>query len=91
MVGGVRAVELRIEDRGSGLSPKIRDSMFEPFVSTKETVGVGMGLTVARHALRNLGGEIQVVDRPGGGSSAILVHPLEKRVRPTTTEPPFTP
>jgi two-component system, sensor histidine kinase and response regulator len=91
MPASTRAVELRIEDRGSGVSPKIRDSMFEPFVSTKETVGVGMGLTVARHALRNLGGEIQVVDRPGGGAAAILVHPLEKRVRPSTTEPPFTP
>jgi two-component system, sensor histidine kinase and response regulator len=90
MSGNTPAVELRIDDRGSGLSPKIRDSMFEPFVSTKETVGVGMGLTVARHALRNLGGEINVVDRPGGGSSAILVHPLEKKIRKTPlTEPPF--
>jgi CheY-like chemotaxis protein len=81
MAGGTAAVELRIEDRGSGVSPKIRDTMFEPFVSTKETVGVGMGLTVARHALRNLGGEIQIVDRPGGGTTAVLVHPLEKKVR----------
>jgi signal transduction histidine kinase len=81
MAGGTAAVELRIEDRGSGVSPKIRDTMFEPFVSTKGTVGVGMGLTVARHALRNLGGEIQIVDRPGGGTTAVLVHPLEKKVR----------
>jgi two-component system, sensor histidine kinase and response regulator len=89
MAGNTPAVELRIDDRGSGLSPKIRDSMFEPFVSTKETVGVGMGLTVARHALRNLGGEINVIDRPGGGSSAILVHPLVKKIRASMTEPPF--
>jgi hypothetical protein len=41
-----------------------------------------MGLTIARHALRNLGGEATVVDRPGGGASAVLVHPLEpKKVR----------
>ena len=90
MSGGTRAVEIRIDDRGAGISPRIRDTMFEPFVSTKETVGVGMGLTVARHALRNLGGEINVVDRPGGGSSAIIVHPLEKKIRKTPlTEPPF--
>ncbi len=57
----------------------MRDTLFEPFVSTKETVGVGMGLTVARHALRNMGGEISLVDRAGGGVSAIVVHPLEKR------------
>jgi CheY-like chemotaxis protein len=90
MAGGARAVEIRIEDRGAGISPRIRDTMFEPFVSTKETVGVGMGLTVARHAMRNLGGEINVIDRPGGGSSAVLVHPLEKKIRKTPlTEPPF--
>jgi Response regulators consisting of a CheY-like receiver domain and a winged-helix DNA-binding domain len=89
MTDGAQAVEIRIEDRGNGISPKIRDTMFEPFVSTKETVGVGMGLTVARHALRNLGGEISLVDRPGGGSSTILIHPLEKRIRKSVTEPPF--
>ncbi len=89
MPDGAQAVEVRIEDRGNGISPRIRDTMFEPFVSTKETVGVGMGLTVARHALRNLGGEINLIDRAGGGSSTILVHPLEKRIRKSVTEPPF--
>jgi two-component system sensor histidine kinase/response regulator len=90
MPGNTRAVEIRIEDRGTGIAARIRDTMFEPFVSTKEPVGVGMGLTVARHALRNLGGEINVIDRPGGGSVAVLVHPLEKKIRKTpVTEPPF--
>jgi C4-dicarboxylate-specific signal transduction histidine kinase len=57
--------------------------MFEPFVSTKNTVGVGMGMTVARHALRTLGGEVTMTDTPGGGATAILMHPVEKRVRRT--------
>ena len=38
-----------------------------------------MGLTVARHALRNLGGEVIVVDRDGGGVSVVLTHPIEAR------------
>jgi C4-dicarboxylate-specific signal transduction histidine kinase len=53
--------------------------MFEPFVSTKNTVGIGMGLTVARHALRNLGGEVTITDTAGGGATAILMHPAEKK------------
>jgi CheY-like chemotaxis protein len=77
-----RFIELRIDDQGRGIDPEVRDHMFEPFISTKHTVGVGMGLTIARHALRNLGGEAVVVDRPGGGSSAILTHPLEPQKRP---------
>jgi len=80
-LNGTKAVELRVEDHGGGIDAEIRDHMFEPFISTKQTVGVGMGLTVARHALRNMGGEVSMADRPGGGTIAILIHPLEKRVR----------
>ncbi len=74
-------VEIRVTDHGRGIDPEIRDKMFEPFVSTKNTVGVGMGMTVARHALRNLGGEVTMTDTAGGGATAILMHPLEKRQR----------
>lgn len=71
--------EIRVEDRGHGIDPEVQDQLFEPFVSSKHTVGVGMGLTVARHALRNLGGEVTVVNRSGGGATAIIRHPLERR------------
>ena len=40
-----------------------------------------MGLTVARHALRNLGGEVTVIDTAGGGATAILMHPVEKKAK----------
>ncbi len=81
-----RIVEIRIEDQGRGIDPEIRDHMFEPFISGKRTVGVGMGLTVARHSLRNIGGEVMMEDRPGGGAVAILLHPVAqpKRKQPTS-------
>ena len=72
-------VRMQVEDQGRGIDPEIRDQMFEPFISTKHTVGVGMGLTVARHAMRNMGGDVTVEDRPGGGAVAVLLHPLEQR------------
>ena len=72
-------VEFRVVDHGRGIDPDIRDKMFEPFVSTKNTVGVGMGLTVARHALRNLGGEVTMTDTAGGGATALCLHPLERK------------
>lgn len=74
-------VEIRVMDHGRGIDAEIRDKMFEPFVSTKNTVGVGMGLTVARHALRNLAGDVTVLDTPGGGATSVLMHPVEKRSR----------
>ncbi|WP_414663807.1 response regulator [Horticoccus sp. 23ND18S-11] len=77
-------VEIRIIDHGRGMDPDIRDKMFEPFVSTKNTVGVGMGLTVARHALRNLGGEVTMMDTPGRGATALLTHPIDRKVKKMT-------
>ncbi len=74
-------VRFRVEDHGNGIDDEIRDHIFEPFVSSKHTVGVGMGLTVARHALRNLGGEVSLYDRPGGGAIAEVLHPVEQRKR----------
>lgn len=77
------SIVLRIEDQGRGIDPEIRDHMFEPFISSKHTVGVGMGLTVARHAIRNLSGEVVLYDRPGGGVVAEITHPVEQRKRRT--------
>ena len=73
---GEKMLELRVDDSGAGINEEIRDRMFEPFVSSKRTVGVGMGLTVARHSLRSLGGEVTLSSRPGGGASAVLLHPV---------------
>jgi C4-dicarboxylate-specific signal transduction histidine kinase len=69
-------VEIRVDDRGRGIDKEIRDHIFDPFISTKNTVGVGMGLTIARHGFRSLGGEITLDDRPGGGTSAVMLHPI---------------
>ncbi|MFI5380246.1 MAG: response regulator [Tepidisphaerales bacterium] len=76
-----KEVQIFIDDQGHGIDPEIKDHIFEPFISSKNTVGVGMGLTIARHAMRNLGGEVNLVDRAGGGSRAVLTHPVEKKIR----------
>jgi CheY-like chemotaxis protein len=73
---GEKTVEMRVDDSGDGIADDIRDRMFEPFVSSKRTVGVGMGLTVARHSLRGLGGEVTLLPKAGGGASAFLMHPV---------------
>jgi signal transduction histidine kinase len=79
-------VEIRIADQGRGIDPEVRDHMFEPFISAKQTVGVGMGLTVARHSLRNIGGEVMLDDNPGGGTVAILLHPVSQRRKKPANE-----
>lgn len=71
---GKNVVQITVDDSGKGIDPSMKDSLFEPFTSTKRTVGTGMGLTVARHCLRNLSGSLKLEDRPGGGTRATLTH-----------------
>jgi len=76
-----RVLFVHIVDRGRGIDPEILDHAFEPFISSKHTVGVGMGLTVARHAMRNLGGEVTLAAGEGGGAVATLRHPIDRKAK----------
>tara|TARA_Y100000814_G_scaffold282540_1_gene247707 strand:- start:5281 stop:5715 length:435 start_codon:yes stop_codon:yes gene_type:complete len=71
-------VQFEVVDQGRGIDPEVEDNMFEPFISTKQTVGVGMGLTIARHAIRMLGGEIYIKSGEEGGVAASFTHPYNK-------------
>jgi len=63
-------------DNGKGIKPEIHDTIFEPFITTKTSVGRGMGLTIARHTIRNLGGDVIIDDNPDGGAIATITHPI---------------
>ena len=73
-------LHLFVNDRGLGLDPEIEDHAFEPFISGKTAVGRGMGLTVARHGIRVMGGEIRLEKREGGGIAAHVTHPISQPV-----------
>ncbi|PCI41543.1 MAG: two-component sensor histidine kinase [Rhodospirillaceae bacterium] len=65
-------VEIVIDDDGPGIPEDKRDEVFKPFVRldasrNPETGGVGLGMTIARDAIRSHGGEILLEDAPGGG------------------------
>jgi CheY-like chemotaxis protein len=67
---------LQVLDRGAGIDPQIVDNLFDPFITTKTAVGRGLGLTMARHSIRNLNGDLEILPRPGGGTIARLWHPI---------------
>lgn len=76
---GAPVVEFALADEGRGIPEDIRDHVFDAFISSKRTVGVGMGLTVARHSIRNLGGDLVLTSRPDGGTTATFHLPAWKR------------
>jgi signal transduction histidine kinase len=64
---------VRVEDAGPGVSPALRDTIFEPFRQGTEQVehspGVGIGLSLVARFAELHGGRAWVEERDGGGSS----------------------
>ncbi len=56
---GNGAVRLSVADEGSGISPDVRDRLFEPFVTTKQD-GVGLGLVLTKRIVEEHGGAISL-------------------------------
>jgi signal transduction histidine kinase len=67
-------VAIDVEDTGSGLPSGLGETIFEPFVSTKET-GTGLGLSVCRRIVEMHGGRITAANRSTGGSRFQVVLP----------------
>ena len=79
--GGVLLV---IEDDGPGVSPGLREMIFQPFQQGPEapqySPGVGVGLTLVRRFVELHGGRAWVEDRDGGGASFRVFLPGEADV-----------
>lgn len=82
---GLEANMLRIEveDNGPGLSPEVRDRLFEPFYTTKPPgMGTGLGLSVSYFIVtQNHHGQIMADTAPGGGARFTLLLPLASASR----------
>lgn len=76
-------VEVRVVDRGPGVSEADRATIFEPFrrLSDSHPDGVGLGLAVADGLARAVGAELSAEDTPGGGLTMVLRIPREEVAR----------
>lgn len=63
--GGDGMVRLAVCDDGPGVPPPLRDTLFQPFVTSKQE-GIGLGLAIAQDIMRQLGGDLFHADMPRG-------------------------
>lgn len=72
---------VEVTDDGPGVEEAELETVFEPFhrgerSRNRETGGAGLGLAVARQAVRAAGGDVRLFNRPEGGLTARLTLPL---------------
>ena len=67
---GPARIRVEIADRGPGLQRGEAEALFLPFhrgVAAKGVDGFGLGLAIAKNAVRRDGGMIEALPREGGG------------------------
>jgi signal transduction histidine kinase len=62
---GAPGVRLAIHDTGEGVPPQIRAHLYEPFHTSKEATGTGLGLWVSKGIVDKHGGSISMRTRRG--------------------------
>ncbi len=73
---GVPTLELVISDNGTGISPEIEETLFQPFMTSKGAEGTGLGLATACESLRQMDGQLMYRPREEGGAEFVVLLPL---------------
>ena len=74
-----KAVLLEVIDDGAGIPSESRARVFDPFFTTKKRgQGTGLGLWVVAELVRAHSADIQVLGRPGAGTTFQIKWPAAK-------------
>ena len=72
-------LHIAVKDRGQGISPNVREKLFKTMVTSKGTMGTGLGLYISNIVIKGkFSGHLWVRDREGGGSIFGIAIPLER-------------
>jgi len=76
------AIQVSVVDNGIGIPEKEQESIFDPFhqvddVSTRNSDGVGLGLSITRTLVIMHGGQIALESKPGDGTVVAVTLPLD--------------
>lgn len=71
-------VIVEVRDTGPGVSPEIREHLFQPFVSSGKKNGLGLGLALSRQTILDHGGDMWVESQPGSGARFLFRLPVKR-------------
>ena len=80
-------VKLTIEDNGCGMSKEVYSQIFEPFYTTKGSVGHGLGLSQCYGFVKSSNGVIKVDSVINQGSIFSIYFPVSEENKPTEKLP----
>jgi signal transduction histidine kinase len=76
LIEGREAVMIAIEDSGPGISPAMREKMFQPFSTEGKVNGTGLGLTLALLIAQEHGGSLALASSEPGRTVFHLTLPV---------------
>lgn len=76
-----RWLVLTVSDDGVGMSEEVRARCLEPFFSTKEEEGNGLGLGSVYGIVRRHEGQLDIQSAPGRGTTVAISLPLDRHPR----------
>mgnify|MGYP000850601411 FL=1 len=73
--GSSEYYQIWVRDDGPGISQKIRDTLFDPFVTANKSGGTGLGLAIVKKIVEEHGGAVTVDSEAGRGACFRIVLP----------------
>ncbi|CCE63094.1 hypothetical protein TPHA_0D04590 [Tetrapisispora phaffii CBS 4417] len=76
-------ISVEVKDTGSGIDPKLQESVFEPFVQGDQALsrqygGTGLGLSICKQLSTMMNGTMELESEVGVGSKFIFTLPLKQ-------------
>ena len=76
-----RYLTVTVDDDGPGIPVVDMERVFAPFMRleasrSRQTGGTGLGMTIGRNAVRSMGGDVLLQNRPEGGLRVTIILPL---------------
>jgi hypothetical protein len=61
-------LEIVVTDNGKGMDPEMTARVFDPFVTTRKTRHIGLGIPLFAEAARSCNGDLEIESIPGKGT-----------------------